>query len=35
MNRNKKIKRAAVLSLAGSIVMSIPAFARSKSAING
>lgn len=28
MNRNKKIKRAAVLALAGSIVMSIPAFAR-------
>ena len=28
MNRNKKIKRAAVLVLAGSIVMSIPAFAR-------
>ena len=28
MNRNKKIKRVAVLALAGSIVMSIPAFAR-------
>ena len=28
MNRNKKIKRAAVLALAGSIVMSILAFAR-------
>ena len=28
MNRNKKIKRAAVLALAGSIVISIPAFAR-------
>ena len=28
MNRNKKIKRVAVLALAGSIVMSIPVFAR-------
>lgn len=28
MNRNKKIKRVAVLALAGSIVISIPAFAR-------
>ncbi len=28
MHRHKKIKRAAVLALAGSIVMSIPAFAR-------